>query len=105
MSTEPQSPDDLDRLFGTYLKAQLPKHWPGAPVQAQPAPIAAADPSSRSRLTLAVSAAALLGLGLYLSAGPRQPAGPNAVTPRDSLLSGSTAEGGKMFKTTPTPKN
>jgi hypothetical protein len=104
MSTEPQSPDDLDRLFGAYFKAQLPNRWPDAPVPAEPVPHATADPSGRSRLTLAVSVAALLGFGLYLSTGSRPTMGPNAAGPRDTLLPASTADGGKLFNTAPTGK-
>jgi len=104
MSTEPQSPDELDRLFGTYLKAQLPKRWPDAPLPTESANRADTRHAGRSRLTLAVSAAALLGLGLYLSADPRPVSGPNAVAPKGDLLLTSTADGGGVFKTAPTGK-
>ena len=43
-----------------------------------------------------------LGFGLFISTGSRPPAGPNAVGPRDNLLPGSTAEGGKLFNKTAT---
>ena len=105
MTTDPQSPDELDRLFGAYLKAQLPKRWPDAPVPTELANLRHAEPSSRSRLTLAASAAVLLGLGLYLSAGPRRVAGPNPPGPKGDLLPASTADGGKVFKAAPTGKN
>ena len=64
-------PDDLDRLLGRYFKAQVPHPFPPLllPEPAQPAARtpAAGDSGYRSRLTLAVSAALLLGGGLYLS--------------------------------------
>lgn len=104
MSTEPQSPDDVDRLFGTYLKAQLPERWPDAPVPSEPPQPVATDASGRSRLTLAASVAALLGFGLFLSTGSRPPAGPNDAGPRDNLLPASTADGAGVFKTAPTGK-
>jgi hypothetical protein len=105
MSTESQSPDELDRLLGTYLKAQLPNRWPDAPNPSESTHSVAADTSSRSRLTLALSAAALLGFGLVLSTGSRPLAGPNAVGPHENLLPSSTADGGKLFRTATTGKN
>lgn len=105
MTTDPQSPDEIDRLFGTYLKAQLPQRWPDAPVSAEPANRHAADPASRSRLTLAASAAVLLGLGLYLSGGRTPPTEPNPTHPPFSgkLMKDSTASGRGLFPMTPQP--
>lgn len=104
MSTEPRPPDELDRLFGTYLKAQLPQPWPTAPVPTESASPGYADSAGRSRLTLALSLALLFGFGFFLAAGPRPAARPIGIELRDNLLPGSTAEGGKLFKTASTQK-
>lgn len=67
-------PDDLDRLFGNFFKSQMPKPWPAVRIPALVEPAGGltaravgGDTAVRSRLTLAVSAALLLGGGLYLS--------------------------------------
>ncbi|HET6574244.1 MAG TPA: hypothetical protein VFG68_11610 [Fimbriiglobus sp.] len=93
---QPAGPDELDRLFSAYFKHQLPKHWPAFDPgpSAEPVGPRAAGGLGRSRATLAVSVAVLLGVGLYLSSGPRplptanesQPGGPG-------LLQGATAKG------------
>jgi hypothetical protein len=71
LNTRGGPPDDLDRLLGRFFKAQVPHPFPAVrvPEPAQPAvrASAAGDSGYRSRLTLAVSAALLLGGGLYLS--------------------------------------
>ena len=84
----PVAPDDLDRLLSDLFKSRMPSPWPAVrvPEPAEPAgmlavrneepaarPRPAADPGSRARLTLAVSAALLLGTCWYLSNGS-QPA-------------------------------
>jgi hypothetical protein len=64
-------PDDLDRLLGRYFKAQVPHPFPPLrlPEPAQPAAraVASGDSGYRARVSLAVSAALLLGGGWYLS--------------------------------------
>lgn len=68
----PAEPDDLDRLFSAYFKKELPSQWPACPVaRSQPSGLVRSGSTSRSRLTLAASVAALLGLGLYASSGSR----------------------------------
>jgi hypothetical protein len=93
------TPDDLDRAFSQYFRAQLPARWPRPP---RP-PIPAATPavtreagSWRPRFTLGASVAALLALGLAVSYGPSvgQP------TKRDSSGFDKTgvADGDKLKK-------
>lgn len=76
----PTNPDALDRLLGDFFKSEMKKPWPPAPVpaSAEPAelvavrnepPRRASDPIYRARLTLAVSAAVLLGGCWYLANG------------------------------------
>jgi hypothetical protein len=93
-SGQPAPPDELDRLFGAYFRHQMPRSWPAF------APTPSAGPSrnpvgaGRSRATLAVSAAALLCFGLYLSSGPRQlPSGAEAQPSGPGLLKDATAKG------------
>jgi len=65
-------PDEIDRLFAAYFHQQLPKSWPVfVPVPSADLPQSVVG-SGRSRATLAVSVAALLGFGLYMSSSPRQ---------------------------------
>lgn len=112
MSTEPLEPtpqDNLDRLFGSYIKRQMPSPWPACQATA-------AEPSEqyrkrtggsgllRSRLTLAASVAALLGLGLYVTQGnTHQP--PTAKVPGTGLLNGATADGNKLLNRAQPEKN
>lgn len=92
-SKSPESPDELDRLFAAYFKAQVPQPWPpfrGTPVAAAEVRSTAAP----SRYVLAASAAALLGLGLYLSSGVQQPnRAPDHATQGTGLLKTATANG------------
>jgi hypothetical protein len=90
--THAESPEDLDRLFSDFFKAQLKRPWPNAPVPAsgasakptEPSELVAArtaetprsapaparrDNSARARFTLAASVALLLGTCWYLSNG------------------------------------
>lgn len=88
--TQTHPPDDLDRLFSDFFKAQLKQPWPNAPLppvaakSAQPAepatlvtaraaeaPAAPArrDSGARARVTLAASVALMLGTCWYLSNG------------------------------------
>ena len=66
------SPDDLDRAFSQFFRAQMPARWPAPPipVDAQPSPASKATGPWRTRLTLGASVAALLALGFAVSYGP-----------------------------------
>ncbi len=105
----PPQPDELDRLLSAYFKHQLPTPWPAfrADPSAEPSGLVARGSAGRSRATLAVSAAVLLGLGLVLSSGS-WPA-PSAGTPAPQagrLLPDSKASGQDLMKhmgDTPTP--
>jgi hypothetical protein len=72
MNRASPTPDDLDKVFSRYFKAQLPARWPAAPipVDAAPAVPTARAGSWRTRLTLAASVAALLAIGFGVSYGP-----------------------------------
>jgi hypothetical protein len=79
----PEHQDELDRLLSDFFKSQVNKPWPAVrlPEPVEPAALVAvrnepparsqpaANPGSRARLTLAVSAAILLGGCWYLSNG------------------------------------
>jgi hypothetical protein len=115
MKTTPnnfQTPDELDRLFSDFFKAQLKNPWPNAPgapsvplaatprvasePRTVPAPVPAVRPhdgTSRARLTLAASVALVLGTCWYLSnglaPGPRPtvapiPSGPGRLGDSDA---------------------
>jgi hypothetical protein len=70
--TLPQpTPDDLDRAFSQFFRAQMPARWPAPPIPAQgavPAPVRGG--AWRNRLTLAASVAAVLALGFAVTYGP-----------------------------------
>jgi hypothetical protein len=104
---QPAEPDELDRLFSAYFKQQLPKHWPAfqpAPA-AEPTGLRTGGQTGRSRATLAVSVAALLGFGLYLSSGPRQPPSANDGAPGGpGLLHDAKANGSDLSKRLNTPR-
>lgn len=80
-ASPPDQPDHLDRLLSDYFKSRMPEPWPAVRVPEPVEPVAlvaarnvpprsrSADPGSRARLTLAVSAAILLGGCWYLSNG------------------------------------
>lgn len=91
--SKPNPPDDLDRMLSAYFKAQVPHPWPpfrGGP--AEPAGLRSA--AAPSRYVLAASAAALLGLGLYLSSGVQHPSAPaEHATQGTGLLKNATANG------------
>lgn len=105
----PTTPDDLDRMLAAYFTRELPHPWPTCPsvgepvmVQAVPSsrvPAHQADSLSRSRLTLAASVAALLGLGLFVSSDVRQQPTARKVTPDSATapidLSKTTADGSR----------
>ncbi len=63
------SPDDLDRAFSQYFRAQVPAKWPAPPIPADAAPARTAGPW-RVRATLGASVAALLAIGFAVSYGP-----------------------------------
>ncbi len=88
------SPDDLDRAFSQFFRAQVPAKWPAAPIPADAAPARAAG-SWRVRLTLAASVAAMLAFGLAVSYGPTvgQPTKPNGGFDQPP-----EANGGKLNK-------
>jgi hypothetical protein len=94
----PGSPDELDRRFGAYFKAQVPQPWPTAPVanvEASARVPAVQRESPTGRVTLAASVACLLGLGLALSYGPgfQSPAAPSG-----GLLKNGSADGKDLQK-------
>lgn len=96
----PAEPDEIDRLFSAYFRQQLPKHWPAFDPQPPTEPAVRRSAAGvRSRATLAVSVAALLGLGLYLSSGPRPLPSESESNPVGSgLLKGATAKGPDLSK-------
>ncbi len=88
--TTAETPDDLDRLFSEFFKAQLKRPWPKAPTvaattrTAEPSELAASraaesprnapaparrDNTARARFTLAASVALALGATWFLSNG------------------------------------
>jgi hypothetical protein len=102
--THADAPEDLDRMFAEFFKAQLKHPWPNAPVpgatsaaksaepselvaarateMTEPAPTAAPrDNTARARLTLAASVALMLGTCWYLSNGYQPGSRPVQGTP------------------------
>lgn len=100
--THAESPDELDRLFSEFFKAQLRHPWPNAPVPAatatpsEPSELVAAraadgprnaptaprrDGTARARFTLAASVALMLGTCWYLSNGFQPGARPGQGNP------------------------
>ena len=112
-----ETPDELDRLFSDFFKAQLKRPWPGAPstTSAEPSELAVArtaeaprnqprpatrDTTARARFTLAASVAMMFGTCLYLSngfqPGERQGTPSTPVNgPKILMLPGSGADGDK----------
>jgi len=93
LSATPAQPDELDRRFAAYFKAQVPQPWPEAPVanvEASSRLPAVQRESHTGRLTLAASVACLLGLGLALSYGPSFQ---GSATPSGDLLKNGSADG------------
>ncbi len=104
LSPIPAPPDELDRRFAAYFKAEVPQPWPKAPianVEASTRVPATQRESHSGRITLAASVACLLGLGLALSYGPSFR---NAATPNGSMLKDSSADG-KQFDKHISPQN
>jgi len=99
----PTDPDDLDKAFAAFFKKQVPWPWPSARVESLAVPSTlrtASSGSFRSRVTLAASVAALLGLGLYLSSGQHRASQPAAKgeLPESGLLKGAEASGKGLTK-------
>lgn len=91
-------PDDLDRRLGAYFKAQVPQPWPEASavdVEASIRVPAFRRESHTGRITLAISVACLLGLGLALSYGPSFH---GAAAPGGDLLKNGSADGKNLQK-------
>jgi hypothetical protein len=124
MNTPPphaEAPDELDRLFSEFFKAQLKHPWPNAPVPAsssastqptEPSELRAAraqeaprntpaparrDSSARARFTLAASVALMLGTCWYLSNGfaPGSRPGQGTPNPATPMLPDSGADADK----------
>ena len=110
-STNPESPDELDRLMSAFFKAQLKHPWPNAPVPTSGAARTATEPSelvaartgtaprnnapaparpakghdntARARFTLAASVALMLGTCWYMSNGFRAGRAVDPVPPQN----------------------
>jgi hypothetical protein len=117
----PKTPDELDRLFSGFFKAQLKHPWPNAPLppagnavepselvaarsagatQNVPTPTrteAAYDSTARARFTLAASVALMLGTCWYLSNGFESGTRPIQGAPNSSspMLQDSGADASK----------
>ena len=99
--------DATDRAFATFFQHQVPAPWPAyrgdamtVPSTTRPAP--PATTVFQSRMTLGVSAAVLLGLGLVLAGGPR-PSRPVASGSASSgLMDAATADGRHVQPPAPT---
>ncbi len=102
-------PDDLDRAFAAYFKKQVPTPWPA--VRTDPTASASnlhapatrsMTGNTRSRVTLAASVAALVGLGLYVSSGHRSPQpGTNPASSEPGLIKDSQASGKDLLEKRP----
>lgn len=117
LPTNPEPPDELDRLLSEFFKAQLRHPWPNAPVPAASAAPASEpsalvntravesrneaaparrDGTARARFTLAASVALALGACWALSSGfePTATPGVAPATPTVSgMLQGGAASG------------
>ncbi len=111
LPTNPEQPDELDRLLSDYFKAQLRYPWPNAPVAPTAVATATTEPSglvnrsgasarrdstSRARFTLAASVALALGASWMLVSGFEPAAFPGGMptAPRGpGMLPGSGADG------------
>jgi hypothetical protein len=104
----PTNPDALDRLLSDFFQREQKQPWPPAPVPASVEPVELVavrnetpaprrplpDPGTRARLTLAVSAAVLLGGCWVLSSGLQPADRPVNTTTRPTAgpgLGGATA--------------
>lgn len=106
----PDSMDKLDRALSDFFKAQLPRPWAAAPEITSSEPsvlvgtrngIARLDSVGKSRFTLAVSVALLLGLCWFLSDG-FAPSNRNSHQPApgtgSSMLGGASAGNPAVLK-------
>jgi hypothetical protein len=101
IATKPEAPDELDKLFSDFFKAQLRQPWPNAPVASAAAPASEPKPATlakgrdgtaRARLTLAASVALALGACWTLSNGLQPTERPNGTSP--SPAPGMLQDGG-----------
>lgn len=93
-SSPQPSPDDLDRAFSQFFRAQMPTRWPAPPVPVDATPVARTAGPWRTRLTLGASVAALLVLGFAVSYGPGVANSPKG----DGFDKTGTANGGGIHK-------
>jgi ferric-dicitrate binding protein FerR (iron transport regulator) len=84
--------EQLDRVYRDFFRREMPAELPPL-VKSEPA--RAARPERRSRATLAVAIAALLGLGLWLSSNATPPN--RAKEGPSKLLKDSEADGKKIL--------
>ena len=94
--TQSVAPDEIDHLFSAYFQQELPHPWPAF----HPTPTSelrqATVPFSRSRLTLAASAASLLAFAMFLTSGFQPGQTHTPVSNQRSLLNGSEADGSRL---------
>lgn len=89
--------EPIDRLLSDFYRSQMPATWPAPPVVAE---VRTATPRTtasqwQTRLTLAASVAALLGLGIVMSGGSSNSRSKNAD---EGLLRNGTAGPGGLNK-------
>lgn len=106
--SDPERGDHLDRLLADFFQAKLQRPWPDAPmtVIAKPSSLvatgvalseaprnqpAARDTNRKSRYTLAVSVALILGSCWYLSNGFQPAPRPGSAVSPSGLLRGAEA--------------
>ena len=93
-------PHPIDRMLSDFFRHERPNPWPAVRTPVPAVPARMIDSGSRNRLTLAVSAAVLFGIGVCLSSGVPS-AKPSAKGGAESLVPGSTASGERFL--TPRP--
>jgi hypothetical protein len=114
LPTNPEPPDELDRLLSEFFKAQLKHPWPNAPALPAAAATPASEPATlvkarasepraarrdgtaRARFTLAASVVLALGACWVLSNGfePTAAPGNTPIIPAGpAMLPGSGADG------------
>ena len=89
--------EPIDRLLCDFYRSQMPTTWPAPPVVIEPRTATPRTTGNqwRTRLTLAASVAALLGLGIVMSGGS------GSSRPKDTnegLLRNGTAGPGGLNK-------
>ncbi|MGL6095875.1 MAG: hypothetical protein ACRC7O_08790 [Fimbriiglobus sp.] len=98
---------ELDRMLFAYFQRDVPSPWPVCRATTVPSEVRGryadtvprSPAANRSQLALAASVAALLGLGLFVSSGPRpEPAVVKRAKPAGTmgLLEKSTADGTRL---------